>query len=362
MAAEVLAPRLREVLDHVTHSALTEAARSVLERMPTTPLTWDQLSVEAAGMAVPASAPYHSCCWEAKHEGNLYSLNLLTGEVLFNGAPPGRLPHDIVADPLYQRTFGDRNFEVVPCKDGRSLRTARAIKDAFYEFTPASSCSSKQLRVVELPTRRVTPPPPDSCWRMWTRGGASCRCSCAICTASGETTKAGRSCFVARPFWRGRCILSCNRRPPAEKPAIGGDDVNNDSDGASPWICWRVPHHERRKPGRWEDLALEAYDQLMVPTTPRASDPTLLALAKLESRKFIHVFRRTAGDARWLYELPRFQLQFELLNTGVLRATKYRGYVLALDQQLPDALPNLSQYLVLERAPLDLPPAAAMPQ
>lgn len=52
-------------------------------------------------------------CFEAvAQNGTLYSINILTGVVLFDGLPPGRLPKSVIEDPLYERSFGDRNFEV----------------------------------------------------------------------------------------------------------------------------------------------------------------------------------------------------------------------------------------------------------
>jgi hypothetical protein len=129
-------------------------------------------------------------------------------------------------------------------------------------------------------------------------------------------------------------------------------------------MCWRVPSHERSSTKAWPDLVLDDYDQLMVcPATP-PTDRTLLALTKLENPAFIHVFRRNiravddCQEPRWLYELPRFQLHFHLHDTGLVQATDYRGYMLALNQQLPDALANLRQYLILEPIPRDLQPSS----
>lgn len=43
---------------------------------------------------------------------NPSDTNLLTGEVLYDGAPPGPLPEVIVHKPLYRRTFSNAHFEV----------------------------------------------------------------------------------------------------------------------------------------------------------------------------------------------------------------------------------------------------------
>ena len=45
--------------------------------------------------------------------GDVYAINILMSTVLVNGLPPFSLPSEILEHPLYQRSFGDRNFEVV---------------------------------------------------------------------------------------------------------------------------------------------------------------------------------------------------------------------------------------------------------
>ena len=53
-------------------------------------------------------------CYEAVDPLNdtLYTINVITGAVLFDGRPQGRLPATITGTALYARTFGTRNFEV----------------------------------------------------------------------------------------------------------------------------------------------------------------------------------------------------------------------------------------------------------
>jgi hypothetical protein len=79
-----------------------------------------------------------TACFEAEDD-HLYSINLLNGTVLVDGVPPGLLPHSVVKDPLYRRTFGDRNFEMVVL-GFRHYRAARRVGDRFlYEFVVDSS-------------------------------------------------------------------------------------------------------------------------------------------------------------------------------------------------------------------------------
>lgn len=73
---------------------------------------------------------------------NLFSINLLNGTVLVDGVPLGLLSSSVVNDPLYKRTFGDRNFEMVVL-GFRHYRTARRVEDRFlYDFwlTPQIPC------------------------------------------------------------------------------------------------------------------------------------------------------------------------------------------------------------------------------
>lgn len=92
-------------------------------------LTWSAVTFDGAGT---------TACFEAQAE-NHFSLNLLNGTALVNGIPLGLLPNSVVDDPLYRRTFGERNFEM-EIVDFRHYRTARPVQDRFlYEFLMDSS-------------------------------------------------------------------------------------------------------------------------------------------------------------------------------------------------------------------------------
>eukprot|EP00752_Nemacystus_decipiens_P003638 g3353.t1 len=75
-----------------------------------------------------------TACFEAQHDGHLYSTNLLTGAVLLDGEPPGWLPIDITQDDLYLRVFRKTRFEVVRVSNG-VFKTTRATKGRRYEFS-----------------------------------------------------------------------------------------------------------------------------------------------------------------------------------------------------------------------------------
>jgi hypothetical protein len=93
-----------------------------------------------------------SSCFDATSvsSSQLYSVNLLNGVLLINGVPPGFLPLSITQDPLYLRTFGSQNFEIVVL-GSQHYATARSVKGGrFYEFLCDSSL---QLHIIECSSR-----------------------------------------------------------------------------------------------------------------------------------------------------------------------------------------------------------------
>ena len=84
-------------------SVLTAAVKRVLPTLTPDTLNWE--GVEIGG--VPSAG-----CFHAVWDGHVFSVNLLSGTVLYDGIPPSRLPKTIVSDEAYKRSFGTRNFEV----------------------------------------------------------------------------------------------------------------------------------------------------------------------------------------------------------------------------------------------------------
>ncbi|KAL7472894.1 hypothetical protein ACHAXS_014340 [Conticribra weissflogii] len=114
---------------------LTDALSSVFQRCPPK-LIWKPWRRNTAE---------RTSCFTAKcREGNIYAMNVITGDVLINGMPPSRLPLEILRHPLYRRTFGSRNHEVVNI--GNALETARPASDRFYRF----SLHGSVLEVIEF--------------------------------------------------------------------------------------------------------------------------------------------------------------------------------------------------------------------
>ena len=74
----------------------------------------------------------HKVFYEARGNGCVYTVNILTGVLLVDGLPPGSLPTDILNHDLYRRVFGSKNFEVV-LKNGIH-ETTRLVAERIYRF------------------------------------------------------------------------------------------------------------------------------------------------------------------------------------------------------------------------------------
>ena len=126
---EVLTARLSELLACINQDPkmLTASVRLILQQTPDS-LQWK---------AIRYSNVETSCFESVSPDGDLYTVNLLKGTVLFNGLPPSRLPSSILYHPLYIRCFADRNFEVI--RKSAKLETIRSIRGCLYTFVLASS-------------------------------------------------------------------------------------------------------------------------------------------------------------------------------------------------------------------------------
>lgn len=124
---------------------LTAAVTAVLQWTPPQ-LQWTQVT-DAAGQRF--------ACFQAEGaDGHVYSINILDGTVLLDGALPCRLPNSILQHPLYKRCFGSSNFEV-GFTAMREYKTLRAIDGCYYIFywaapsTTSQHGSNSELVVIE---------------------------------------------------------------------------------------------------------------------------------------------------------------------------------------------------------------------
>ena len=105
VSSDVMARQLPEVLRvlDANPQMLTVSVKLIDESTPGD-LEWTRMVAPDGTMTM---------CFQAVHLGlnaRLFSVNVQTGVLLFNGLPPQRLPTSILKMPLYLRTFGDRNF------------------------------------------------------------------------------------------------------------------------------------------------------------------------------------------------------------------------------------------------------------
>ncbi|KAL3918408.1 MAG: hypothetical protein SGILL_004249 [Bacillariaceae sp.] len=138
-STSMMAQRIDSILALVSKSpeVLTECLGLIIDDAPRT-LTWKQVrigNVEESG------------CFEAVQRRHMYSINVVNGTVLVNGAPPGLLPTSITANKQFLRTFGRRNFEVVTVGFG-AYKTAKSVMEGVhYQF---SIDEGDALQIVEL--------------------------------------------------------------------------------------------------------------------------------------------------------------------------------------------------------------------
>lgn len=288
-------------------------------------------------------------------------MDLLSGVVLLDGRPPRSLPADVRSHPLYARVFGAAQDFDVAAADGGAQRTTHPLGGLHYEFRlqqPGGALAVAELDgddqlelldpegalwAADLPPRLVRL---HSHWLSRSRGALLFR----------DPRVPGRAVsFVAL----------------ARTPSLGGGGGGSLGGGAS---VARVPPHARAH--GWRELVASAAKGEH-PTLVVFPLPPVSALAKLEPAALIHSWLDRAGG-RFLFELPRLGLEFELRGGDGRRvvggeggepgcsavsyyttapvlfrlcSVDFANFALAPEQQLADTLPGFTQYLVLAPLP-----------
>ena len=314
LCRHVMLSRAPDILPRVLDGGgaiLTKAVRTVLHDTPRD-LRWRRLNAADTG------------CFEAvSADKQLYSINVLTGVVLVNGLPPGRLPRGILEHPLYRRTFRDRDFETVVKADG-TLATARAFDGCFYTF--AYDATTETLEILEVDAERhelrLLDPDQSATW------GPDL--PARLQRLHSHWYSRARRAVLLRPLYF-RC-----REVHFFLEYDGPPEVT------ASWACWRVPETMWARP--WAELSLRkaGLDRLVL------QDPTVAAsvLRKFERRKYTHTYVSPDGAMR--VSFPRYELEFERRGDGRFHSMNYAGYRLAGEQQLEDTLLQFHAYLVLE--------------
>ena len=339
---EVLARRLPVLLRALDADAtpLTEAVRVVLEALTPATLEWKRVEYKSEEVS---STTLLTVCYEAVSQGpepHLFSVNIQTGVILFDGLPPSRLPKTILELPLYRRTFCDRNFEVVLTSSG-VLETVRFQSGCKYEFFVDAQG--------KLVAQEIDPSNKDAplelldgtleCVKAW-GGELPIRLqqmhSHWLCRSKNAIVLRGTR-FDQRSV---HFILMHSTTVPRPK----GLTKPHNHAGNPGWLCFRVPDYQAGLSWLESSACVDGFDQLVLP----ADSKVMQVLSKFETEPGL-VHALYAADSSLIFELPRYDLAFELHDdcTRSLCSKNFRGFSLAVEQQLSDAMHDFSQYLIL---------------
>ena len=268
---------------------------------------------------------FRCTCYQSISGDKLFTINVHTGVVLYNGLPPHRLPTSILEKPLYKQTFGDCNFEVVSANG--VLKTIRPFKGRNYAFL---------LNVIGgLHVTEIEP----ACT---TNVGLTLDLLEDVGNDLPVRLRTLHSHWYCRDGQHHRIILRPHRFDQRDVSFILGPvDCTDWTDV----VCYRIPEHLRRD--HWAELCERSFefDQLKIPCN--LNTPVLRTLRKFETDGDVHVYS-TPNDTL-LFELPRYQLAFELNEgDGQLRSKNFLDYSLTTSQQLSDTLHDFEQYLILK--------------
>ena len=321
----VVAGRSFEVMQHARNDCnfITKAVANILEGTPSN-LTWRHLASTSA-------------CFEAESGDHLYSVNLLTGEVLLDGTPPGLLPQEIVSDMIYLRIFGNSNFEATKSPDGL-YTTAKAVDGRFYEFSLRGSTRG-ELVIEEIDRSngvRLELLRHDGNWSKDLPVRLRALHSHWLYREQ-RTIMIRSKLFNQREVdYICRCDATCDLasiyRVPCHRRGVRWTKLLGDSEGR-------------------ETSEIYTFDKLVVAVE---GHPVASVLEKFEYSHEVVTFLKADGGL--LFDLPRFRLHFLIHPTpqqeqgpcrSGVQCLNHRGYELATDQQFSDTLAEFTRYLVL---------------
>eukprot|EP00727_Mastigamoeba_balamuthi_P014762 m51a1_g9911 hypothetical protein (2918) ;mRNA; r:112489-126161 len=307
---------IKEYSAHLLHRTLTAALRSVCCGI---------------GDDVALKWYVYGTAYATEHPktGVIYSINILSGDVLVDGYPLRSLPGGVLQSALYKRTFGSHDFEAV--REGNSWKAQHPQGGFFYEFALGSG--SVCIRETDAGTGTVLELLDSLEGANWVAEiPALYRSTCSFWAHRKSAT------IVARPVHfqsRDVSLLVVQR----------GDRR----------ACCVVPQEKRADPllsllsmaraGKFPELVLPALED-------DALARLLVVLTKFEEADYIDMeLFPAAGEgaqASLRFILPRFGLGFDLCPDGSVASLDLGNYRLAKCQQMSRLLPRFHDYLVLE--------------
>lgn len=315
--------RLEDMLEILNsdRSIMTKALRSVLQRCPAKLQwkVWHQIEWNRT-----------PCFTATGDDGNTYSMNVITGDVLINGIPPSRLPISIIKHPLYRRTFGSRNHEVVNKGDG-SLETVREACGRFYRFLfYESQLSIFEFKVDGSEELELLDSTPEG-----------------IISWGNELPTRLKEMHSHWLYREQQAIvlrgILFDERDISFIVRLDGDH------SVGPISCIEQHSNVRKE-------LKSALSENNVDIMVRQESTALMVLTKFERKEHIYSLQRSVlceTSSRVKFYLPRYQLTFTLETFDddryVLHCREISGYILSTHQQLDSTLEGTSCYLVLEK-------------
>ena len=292
-----------------TPSMMTDAFRSVVQRCPSS-LDWRPWT--------PGSNDTQ--CFEAiGDDGCIYSINLISGDLLVNGLPPSRLPLSILDNPIYVRTFGDRNFEVI--EKGDFLETRSEVFGRFYRFSKGDGLRIHEFKEDESEMLELLDGVKPNSWAI----------------DLPKRLKNMHSHWLYRDsnliVLRG---ISFNDRDVSFLIKL---TANLGSNIEGKVKCVEVYNVDRDQlPSLMEEIP--TMDTLVL-----QQSKALDVISKFERKEYIHLLIDAEQTLRFF--CPRYELTFEL-NEGALFCKEIAGYQLGTSQQHDRTLRGINMYLLLE--------------
>ncbi|KAI8839984.1 hypothetical protein BJ741DRAFT_677323 [Chytriomyces cf. hyalinus JEL632] len=290
---------------------------------------------------IPETAVWTSskskCCFDSTVGAHLFSINVITGCVLVDGLPPGRLPPSILNHVLYRKHFGNRDFQIQPV--GPSFMTVDPLNGCFYKFTlnennlivhELSRTKESTLQLLDFSVTKWWAELPVRLMEMHSHW--FCPDRRALCMRPIDVTKKAIS-FVAfwkdpHASWKNPRQVTSSRKENNGFFAVGIHDSNL----------------------RFETLLMrtQAMDQFI----HLEGQDICTAISRLEEPAFVHTLLSPKNEV--VISLPRFKLSFSQSGTNFQWISQqHKGFRLRSNQRFDNAaLPFFKQYLILENPQL----------